>query len=106
MTKRSIDIFNLLIENEVKRKKGEISSKVGREYEDKVSFYILFRFNKLLKIKSKISKICFNGLEDLDIFDDTGRIFSFQIKKRKMTWTKRDPKLLDFLKNCINRFNR
>jgi len=104
MTKRSIDIFNLLIKNEVKRKKGEISSKVGREYEDKVSFYILFRFNKLLKIKSKISKICFNGLEDLDIFDDTGRIFSFQIKKRKMTWTKRDPKLLDFLKNCINRF--
>ena len=105
MTKISRKIFKLLIEEESNRRKGEISNKRGRDYEDKASFFILTLFNKLLKVKSKITTISFNGLEDLDIFDNNERIFSFQIKTRKHTWTKRDPELLRFLENCINRFN-
>lgn len=105
MTKISNKVFNFLIEKESNRRKGEISSKIGRDYEDKASFFILTRFNKLLKVKSKISVISFNGLEDLDIFDNNERLFSFQIKTRKHTWTKRDPEILGFLENCINRFN-
>ncbi|MFX1457216.1 MAG: hypothetical protein ACFFDB_17765, partial [Promethearchaeota archaeon] len=104
MTKISKKLFNLLIEKELNRTKGETSSKTGRNYEDKASFYILSRFNKILKVKSKITQLSFNGLEDLDIFDDKNRIFSFQIKKRKQTWTKKDPDLLMFLENCIKRF--
>ena len=104
MTKISKNIFNILIEKEPNRRKGEISSKTGRDYEDKASFFILTRFNKLLKVKSKIVMISFNGLEDLDIFDNNERIFSFQIKTRKHTWTKRDPELVSFLGNCLNRF--
>jgi len=105
MTKISRKIFNLLSEEESNRRKGEISSKTGRDYEDKASFFILNRFNKLIKVKSKIITISFNGLEDLDIFDDNERLFSFQIKSRKHTWTKRDPELVGFLENCIKRFN-
>jgi len=104
MTKISEKVFDLLIENDANRRKGEISSKTGRDYEDKASFYILTRFNKILKIKNKVTKISFNGLEDLDIFDENERIFSFQIKKRKHTWTKKDLDLLNFLENCINKF--
>ena len=54
MTKISNKVFNFLIEKESNRRKGEISSKIGRDYEDKASFFILTRFNKLLKVKSKI----------------------------------------------------
>lgn len=97
-------IYESLVKNELKRKLGEISSKTGKSYEDKVSFYILTRFNKLFNTKSKILNFYFNGIEDLDIFDDTGTLISIQIKKRKHTWTKRDPALLKFLENCINRF--
>ena len=78
MTKISEKIFKVLIEKESKRKKGEISSKVGRDYEDKASFFILNRFNKLIKVKSKVTTISFNGLEDLDIFDDYERYFRFK----------------------------
>jgi len=97
-------IYESLVKNELNRKLGETSSKTGKDYEDKVSYYILTRFNALFKTKSKILNIYFNGLEDLDIFDDIGTLFSIQIKKRKHTWTKRDPALLKFLENCINRF--
>ena len=50
MTKISEKIFRLLVEKELNRKKGEISSKIGRDYEDKASFFILNRFHKLLKV--------------------------------------------------------
>lgn len=104
MTNNLKIIYESLVKNELNRKLGEISSKTGKDYEDKVSFYILTRFNKLFKTKSKILNIYFNGLEDLDIFNDIGTLISIQIKKRKHTWTKRDPALLKFLENCINRF--
>jgi hypothetical protein len=105
MIKKSKKIFELLIKEESNRRIGEISSKTGRDYEDKASFFILTRFNKLINVKSKINTVSFNGLEDLDVFDNNERIFCFQIKTRKHTWTKRDPELLGFLENCINRFN-
>lgn len=104
MTKGSEFVYHKLINNEKERIRGEISSKTGKNYEDIASFFIISRFNKLTKAKSKIKKISFNGLEDLDIFDDNNRIFSFQIKKRKSVWTKSDKDQLKFLKNCINRF--
>ncbi|MFX0188520.1 MAG: hypothetical protein ACFE8A_12390 [Candidatus Hodarchaeota archaeon] len=103
MTIFSHEIFKLLLNNELNRKRGEYYSKKGRNYEDKACFYILERFNRITKVKSKIASFSFNGLEDLDIFDDKERIFSFQIKKTKNLWDKTDRRLYEFLQRCLKR---
>jgi len=104
MTREPKEIYNSLLEKEANRLRGELSSKTGKDYEDLSSFYILERFHNILKFKSKITKICFNGLEDLDIFDDQNRIFSFQIKKNRTVWDKSDKRLVDFILRCVKRF--
>lgn len=104
MINNSYNLFELLKRQEQNRSKGEISSKKGRDYEDKASFYILERFHNLFKLKNKITSLSFNGIEDLDIFDDNDKIFSFQIKKNKNLWEKNDPRIIEFLQRCIKRY--
>ena len=99
----SSKIFKILTDNEPNRLRGEQSSKRGRDYEEKASYYILERFSNITKVKSKISKIAFNILEDLDIFDNEERIFTFQIKKNKNIWEKSDNRLSEFIIRCIKR---
>ncbi len=103
MTTNSEKIYKTLLSKETERLRGEVSSREGTNYEDLASFYLLERFYKRFKFKSKIIRICFNGLEDLDIFDDSNRIFLFQIKENWTIWDKSDHRLVEFLKRCVER---
>lgn len=103
MTDKAITRYKIFLEKENSRFQGESSSKTGRDYEDLASFYILERFDKITKKRSKIKGFFFNGLEDLDIIDDTDRIYLFQIKKIKSIWQKSSPKLTTFIVRSISR---
>lgn len=48
MIKISKKVYKILLENQLNRRRAEISSKNGRDYADNTSFFILTPFNKLL----------------------------------------------------------
>lgn len=102
MTEISKDIFNDLFMPD--RVRGETSSRKGIIYENEAGFFILKNLEKILGEKFKNFKLTFNGLEDLDIYDEKGRIFSFQIKYRSSKWSSSNYDIKIHLINCINRF--